>query len=128
MLASGCSPLAPVAHRHSIDLLSSATAVALLRLQIVRAEGGISRSVSSLLFPYFYGATPPSHVVRRTLAISCEAVPAFPSPRGHEAALRPRNGAAESFVSFIALFGGTSHSTNPLHELLQPLLRRHPRQ
>jgi hypothetical protein len=28
--------------------------------------------------------------------------------RGHEAALLPRNGAAESFVSFIPLFGGPS--------------------
>jgi hypothetical protein len=26
--------------------------------------------------------------------------------RGHEPPLRPRNGAGESFVSFIALFGG----------------------
>jgi hypothetical protein len=26
--------------------------------------------------------------------------------RGHEPALLPRNGAGESFVSFIALFGG----------------------
>jgi hypothetical protein len=48
--------------------------------------------------------------VRRTLAISCEAVPAFPSPRGHEPALRPRNGAAESFVSFIALFDDAVHA------------------
>jgi hypothetical protein len=28
--------------------------------------------------------------------------------RGHEAALLPRNGAAESFVSFIPLFGGNA--------------------
>ena len=28
--------------------------------------------------------------------------------RGHEAALLPRNGAAESFVSFIPLFGGAA--------------------
>ncbi len=49
--------------------------------------------------------------VRRTLAISCEAVPAVSSLRGHEAAPPAtasnawRPGAAESLVSFIALFG-----------------------
>jgi hypothetical protein len=37
----------------------------------------------------------------------CEAVPAANvGRRGHEAALLPRNGAAESFVSFIPLFNG----------------------
>jgi hypothetical protein len=52
----------------------------------------------------------PPHV-HRTPAISCEAVPAVPRPRGHEAAppstptLPSRPGAAESLVSFIALFG-----------------------
>src|SRR5512138_801095 len=45
-------------------------------------------------------------LVGRTLAISCEAVPASEMVRrGHEPALLPRNGAGESFVSFIALFG-----------------------
>ena len=45
--------------------------------------------------------------VGRTLAISCEAVPASEmGRRGHEPALLLRNGAGESFVSFIALFGG----------------------
>ena len=49
--------------------------------------------------------------VRPTLAISCEAVPAVPSRRGHEAApsawySRNEPGAAESLVSFIALFCG----------------------
>jgi hypothetical protein len=45
--------------------------------------------------------------VRTTPGISCEAVPASNvGRRGHEAALRPSNGAAESFVSFIPLFGG----------------------
>jgi len=40
-----------------------------------------------------------------TPGISCEAVPASEvDHRGHEAALLPRNGAAESFVSFIPLF------------------------
>ena len=44
--------------------------------------------------------------VGRTPAISCEAVPASEmGRRGHEPALLPRNGAGESFVSFIALFG-----------------------
>ena len=44
--------------------------------------------------------------VRRTPGISCEAVPASEvDHRGHEAALLPRNGAAESFVSFIPLLG-----------------------
>ena len=48
-----------------------------------------------------------SHLVRPTLALSCEAVPASDmGRRGHEPALLPRNGAGESFVSFIALFGG----------------------
>jgi hypothetical protein len=42
------------------------------------------------------------HHVCRTPGISCEAVPASEvDRRGHEAALLPRNGAAESFVSFI---------------------------
>ena len=46
--------------------------------------------------------------VGRTPGISCEAVPASKvDRRGHEAALLPRNGAAESFVSFIPLFGST---------------------
>jgi hypothetical protein len=46
--------------------------------------------------------------VCRTPGISCEAVPAFEvDRRGHEAALRPSNGAAESFVSFIPLFDGS---------------------
>ena len=31
--------------------------------------------------------------------------------RGHEPALLPRNGAGESFVSFIALFGGVARSS-----------------
>ena len=31
--------------------------------------------------------------------------------RGHEPALLPRNGAGESFVSFIALFGRPARST-----------------
>jgi hypothetical protein len=45
---------------------------------------------------------------RLTPGISCEAVPAFEvDRRGHEAALLPCNGAAESFVSFIPLLGGT---------------------
>jgi hypothetical protein len=48
--------------------------------------------------------------VCRTPGISCEAVPASNvGRRGHEAALLPRNGAAESFVSFIPLFGGGPH-------------------
>ncbi len=47
--------------------------------------------------------------VRRTLAISCEAVPAVSGRRGHEAAplvwcSRSPPGAAESLVGFIALF------------------------
>ncbi|HER19424.1 MAG TPA: hypothetical protein ENO14_00080 [Chromatiales bacterium] len=51
-----------------------------------------------------------SYRVRRTLAISCEPVPAPTLPRGHEAAppstpiLQPKPGAAERLVSFIALF------------------------
>ena len=45
--------------------------------------------------------------VRPTPGISCEAVPASEvDRRGHEAALLPSNGAAESFVSFIPLFDG----------------------
>jgi hypothetical protein len=45
--------------------------------------------------------------VGRTPAISCEAVPASEMVRrGHEPALLPRKVARESFVSFIALFGG----------------------
>jgi hypothetical protein len=45
-----------------------------------------------------------------TSGISCEAVPASNvGRRGHEAALLPRNGAAESFVSFIPLLAGTHH-------------------
>ncbi len=61
--------------------------------------------------------------VRRTLAISCEAVPAVSRPRGHEAAPLvwcPRNqpGAAESLVSFIALFGDPLAFLSAL-ELLQ---------
>ncbi len=53
------------------------------------------------------------HVVHRTLAISCEAVPAVPGQRGHEAAplvgYSPNQpGAAESLVCFIALFGRTA--------------------
>ncbi len=48
--------------------------------------------------------------VRRTLAISCEAVTAVSRRRGPEAAPPARDsrnqpGAAESLVSFIALFG-----------------------
>ena len=44
---------------------------------------------------------------RRTPGISCKAVPTSEvDRRGHEAALLPRNGAAESFVSFIPSFGG----------------------
>jgi hypothetical protein len=44
--------------------------------------------------------------VSRTPAISCEAVPASEMVRrGHEPAPLPSNGAGESFVSFIALFG-----------------------
>ncbi len=53
MLASGDASLAPVAHRSSHDQLSPATAIALLRLLIVRAERGISRSVCSLHFSCF---------------------------------------------------------------------------
>ena len=42
-----------------------------------------------------------------TLAISCEAVPAsLMGRRGHEPAPPTGHGAGESFVSFIALFGG----------------------
>jgi hypothetical protein len=33
--------------------------------------------------------------------------------RGHEAALLPSNGAAESFVSFIPLFGGLAALRQP---------------
>jgi hypothetical protein len=50
-------------------------------------------------------------LVRRTLALSCEAVPAVLRRRGHEAALRPRDGAAESFVSFNALLGSPEFSS-----------------
>ncbi len=60
-------------------------------------------------------------VASRTPAISCEAVPAVSRRRGHEAAPLvgcPRNqpGAAESLVSFIALFCGTA----PASKLRQP--------
>ena len=49
--------------------------------------------------------SPSSHVCR-TLAISCEAVPAsIMVRRGHEPAPPTGHGAGESFVSFIALFG-----------------------
>jgi hypothetical protein len=50
--------------------------------------------------------SPRGRKVGRTPGISCEAVPASNvGRRGHEAALRPSNGAAESFVSFIPLLG-----------------------
>ena len=53
----------------------------------------------------FHVLSPPQ--VGRTPGISCEAVPASEMVRrGHEPALLPRNGAGESFVSFIALLGG----------------------
>jgi hypothetical protein len=46
-------------------------------------------------------------VARRTPRISCEAVPApNPTGAGMSRHLRPRNGAGESFVSFIRLFCG----------------------
>ncbi len=56
--------------------------------------------------------------VHRTPAISCEAVPAVPRRRGHEAAplvrySRNQPGAAESLVSFIALFGGSALPSCP---------------
>ena len=48
---------------------------------------------------------PFTYHVRRTLALSCEAVPAsIMGRRGHSAAPPLHHGAAESFVSFIALF------------------------
>jgi len=48
-----------------------------------------------------------SYLVRPTPGISCEAVPASEvDRRGHEAALLPSNGAAESFVCCIPLFDG----------------------
>ena len=57
----------------------------------------------------------PHQCVRRTLAISCEAVPArsqaTAGTRRHlptSSSCRPCHSAAESFVSFIALFGGTT--------------------
>ena len=47
----------------------------------------------------------PAHV-RRTPRISCEAVPASVlAGAGMSRHLSPRNGAGESFVSFIRLFG-----------------------
>ncbi len=53
------------------------------------------------------------HRVCRTPGISCEAVPASNvGRRGHEAALSPRNGAAESFASFIPLFCGVEHQSH----------------
>jgi hypothetical protein len=53
----------------------------------------------------------PSPVVCRTLAISCEAVPAsVTGRRGHPAAPPAGNGADGSFVSFIALLGSAPSS------------------
>jgi hypothetical protein len=58
-------------------------------------------------------------------------VPAFEvDRRGHEAALLPRNGAAESFVSFIPLLGRTSRcrdcllENNDLTGMVKVVLRR----
>src|SRR5512143_211316 len=49
------------------------------------------------------------HRVRRTPAISCEAVAPVPRQRGHAAApCVGVPGAAASLVSFIALFGGVA--------------------
>jgi hypothetical protein len=63
--------------------------------------------------------------VRRTPRISCEAVPAVPRLRGHEAAplvWYPRNqpGAAESLVCFMRLFGSVA---NDFDGLLLPFCR-----
>ena len=56
---------------------------------------------------------PAAPVVGRTPRISCEAVPAsILAGAGMSRHLRPRNGAGESFVSFIRLFGGTSTPTS----------------
>ncbi len=70
--------------------------------------------------------------VRRTLAISCEAVPAVSCRRGHEAAplvrcSRNQPGAAESLVSFIALFGRPIRLLPvPLqHQLFYPVRVQH---
>ena len=61
---------------------------------------------------------------RPTPGISCEAVPAFEvDHRGHEAALLPRNGAAESFVSFIPLFDSAGAPERPRHTLLDTVAR-----
>ena len=47
------------------------------------------------------------HMVRPTPRISCEAVPASsPASAGMRRHLHTSHGAAESFVSFIRLFGG----------------------
>ena len=53
--------------------------------------------------------SPADGEVRPTRRISCEAVPAsILAGAGMSRRLRPRNGAGESFVSFIRLFGGSS--------------------
>jgi hypothetical protein len=72
------------------------------------AEQETERSSYALVNDLCHLAT--LHQVGRTLAISCEAVPAVSCRRGHEAAPLVwyscnQPGAAESVVSFIALFG-----------------------
>ena len=73
-------------------------------------EGGLERIQVVLTTAVRTACVHRSPLSSLTLAISCEAVPASEMVRrGHEPALLPRNGAGESFVSFIALLGGVPH-------------------
>jgi hypothetical protein len=57
--------------------------------------------------------------VRRTLRISCEAVPPSNWPAGAQGGTSVRrSGAALSFVSCIRLLGGLVAVSNHVHELL----------
>jgi hypothetical protein len=90
----------------------------------VRAEGARLHPLDGDVHaPQTLGRLAPLHV-RRTLAISCEAVPASEmGRRGHEPAPPAGHGAGESFVSFIALFGGAAQSSYPVRLALPSQLR-----
>ena len=106
-------------HLAATGRLFSATAISLQGLEDCEARSASFGSASTLLVACFCvgparragGRCPSRPYVRRTPRISCEAVPAsIPAGAGMRRHLHTGHGAAESFVSFIRLFGGTPPS------------------